>query len=87
MTVREHTAEILGPSFPSCLPNPISPFSLLVTIGESSVNDLPEVTNPKPDTSIGRLFNSEANIILKGVQRRLDDSNVVAIYISLLLLS
>jgi hypothetical protein len=81
LAIGHDAAEVLSSSFAARLPNPIGAFSLLVTVGKASINDLLEIAKAEPYAFVRRLFNSELNLVFEGIQRRLNNCDVVAVYL------
>jgi len=70
---------VLSPASASGLPNPISSFSLFVAVREPAIYNFFQIANPQPDTFVWRFIYSELDLIFEGIERRLNDSNVVAV--------
>lgn len=69
------------PTFTSRLPDPVPTLTFFVAIRKSSIYDFFKLTNAQPYTFTIRFIYSECDLIHKRIQRRLNDSNMIAICI------
>lgn len=79
MAFGEETAEVLRTALAARLPDPISSLAFLVAVGKSTVDDLSEIADSQPNALVVGLLDSKLYLVLEGIQRRFDDSNVIAI--------
>ena len=70
---------MLRSSSTSRLPDPVGSFPLFVAIRKSTVYNFLQIADSQPHALVGRFIDPELYLVLEGVERRLHDSDVVAV--------